>query len=54
LNVAKCPKCGRELEESDYVAEKIKIKIPYVMSAGTFGVPVSCRYCGTLLGFING
>ena len=52
--MAKCPKCGRELEESDYVAEKIKIKIPYVMSAGTFGVPVSCKYCGTLLGFING
>jgi len=52
--MAKCPKCGRDLGESDYVAEKIKIKIHYVMSTGTFGVPISCKYCGTLLGFING
>ncbi|MGC9193670.1 MAG: hypothetical protein ACP5FQ_07245 [Thermoplasmata archaeon] len=51
--MAKCPKCGRDLEESDYIVEKIKIKIPYVMSTGTFGVPISCKYCGAVLGFIN-
>jgi hypothetical protein len=54
--MAICPKCGKVLEkESDYVIEKnIKLELPGILGiASSKAFPVSCRYCGTILGFVS-
>jgi predicted nucleic-acid-binding Zn-ribbon protein len=53
--MAICPKCGKVLEkESDYVIERnIKLELPGFFDIGSKAFPVSCRYCGTILGFVS-
>ena len=51
--MAKCPKCGKKLENDDYVLEE-NVKIPAYLTMGNRAVPISCRHCETLLGFRSG
>lgn len=48
--MANCPKCGKRLDSEDYVLED-DILIPSYFTLGNRAMPISCKHCGTLLGF---
>jgi predicted nucleic-acid-binding Zn-ribbon protein len=50
--MAKCPKCGNILKPDDYVLEDFRI--PTYFTMGNRAVPIFCKHCETLLGFLSG